>query len=184
MEQSRKVGRIYAGALFEIARETNRIGEIARELDELEKLYDENLEFRRFFTSPRIERKQKLSVVREMFKGKVSDTVLNLLSVLVVKGRETALDNVVDAFQRYRDEADDRVHVYVRSAKPLSDDQRKRISDMAMKHAKSIDMHETVDADLIGGVIIRMHDFLVDTTLRTRLRGLRHELQPHAGWFY
>lgn len=182
LDQSTKVGRIYANALFEIAREKGLIGTLFQQLQSLGELYESHSEFRRYFTSPKIDRAHKSDAVRKMFAGKVHELVLNLLLVLVKKGRESALNNIVRAFSQFRDEAEDRAHVYVRSAVPMDSAVRAKLLATLKRHVNEIELHETTDESLIGGMIIKIHDFVVDTTIRKQLRLLQRRLIPRGAF--
>lgn len=182
LEISTKVGRIYANALYEIGKAQNITGEIYENLKQVTALYESNVEFRRFFTSPKIPRPQKTAAVKQMFEGKIHEIVLNLLLVLVKKSRESALDNIMAAFAQHRDEAEDRVHAYVRSAAPLTASAREKLLAVLKTHANEIELHEKVDESLIGGMIIKVHDFVVDNTVRRHLRHLTRQLTPRGAF--
>ncbi len=177
METSVRVARVYAEAMLAIGREQGAIEGIHDDLKDLAVLYDEDAKFRSFFTSPRIDRETKARIVRTVFQGRICAPVLGLLLLLVRKGRETVLDNIHDEFVRFRDEAEGRVHVWLRSAKPLpASDVEAFRSRIAERSGRTVVMHEILDPSLIGGVVVRVNDFVLDGSIRRRLKALRKNL--------
>lgn len=177
LESSAKAGRVYARAIFELAQARGSVGDVFEALEALGELYDDNREFRNYFTSPKIPREEKARFLDTAF-SELPDLVRNLLHLLVRKRREPALDNIVDAFRKYRDEAESRIHVHVTSAAPLPDSQRESLNAALAKRfpAQEVELHEAVDASLIGGLRIRTGDRRVDGSIRTRLENLRRVL--------
>lgn len=182
---SETVGRIYAGALFQLARERGAVGAVFDALMALRDLYDDPAQpvFREAFTLP-WDRAHKHAMLDDLFGSQgaqpLPELLLNLLHVLVNKGREAALDNIAASFERYRDEAENRMHAGVTSAEPLTDDQRERLrATMAAATGKTMILDESVNPDLLGGMIIRLGDRLVDSSVRTRLKNLNRHLFAH-----
>jgi F-type H+-transporting ATPase subunit delta len=174
---SHPVARVYAAALIEIGRETNSLAAIDADLASVRRLYDGDAWFRRFFTSPRLERGVKWAAVRKAFEGKVGKPVLGLMKVLIEKGREVALDDVVTQFENLKDVAENRVHAYVTVAKPLAAELRAAVQGRLEKASgKAVAIHEKVDPAVLGGASIRIGDRIIDRTFRTRLAAMRKEL--------
>ena len=183
LESSAKAGRIYAQAIFDLARTRGTVGDVFTALEALGDLYSEHREFRSYFTAPKIPRDEKAKFLDTAFPD-LPDLVRNLLHILVQKRREGALDNIVDAFRKYRDEAEHRLHVHVTSAGPLPDAQRESLTKaLSTRFPKqTIELHEAVDDSLIGGLLIRTGDRQVDGSIRTRLENLRRVLSTtHSG---
>ena len=173
--------KVYAQALIEVAEELKCLGPVYDDLQALRALYDGNADFRLLFTSPRIDREDKWAAIRETFEGKVVKPVLGLLHILIVKGREMLLDNVVDQFLRIKDQHEHRVHAYVTVAQPLDDEFRAELKKrLEGSSGDEIVIHETVDPAALGGAAIRIGDKVIDRTLRTRLSALRHHLLETA----
>jgi len=174
---SDRTARVYAEALIAIAREQELMPEIYADLMALLELYEGDRQFRAFFTSPRIDPAEKFRVLKLALDDKLSKPVLGLLKVMIDKGRELLLDNVADQFIRYKDEAEGNVHVHVRTARGLDEDQKDEIRRVveARTHQTAV-FHEKVEPDLIGGTIVRVGDFVVDGSLKRKLRALRKNL--------
>lgn len=184
MNPSIPAARVYAKAMIDIGEETGELPRIYDDLMALVKMYREDTTFRAFFTSPRIDPARKYAVLKEALGEAVCRPVLGLLSVMIRKRRELLLDNVADQFTRFKDLAEGKVHVFVRTARALSDEQKEAIRGrVEAKTGKSAVLHETVEPELIGGTIVRVGDTVVDGSLRRRLDGLRKSLTAKERMF-
>lgn len=171
------IARVYAKALVELGRERHVLGTIHDDLRAVGALYDGDTYFRAFFTSPRLDREVKWHAVQKALAGKVGRPVTGLLKVLIDKGRESAFDNLVAQFERYKDEAENRVHAHVTVAAPLVAEAKAELTArLAKASGKDVVLHERVDPAVLGGASIRIGDRVIDRTLRTRLSALRRRL--------
>ena len=178
MNVSQAAARVYAKALFDIGIETGSIGQI---YDDLHAVYsalnglDEDL--RTFFNLPQFRRDAKRRIINMAFEGKVCRPVLGLLHVLVEKRRETLLDNIVEEFDRYRDQHEGRVRARVVTAKKLDDELLRALqAAIEQRTQKSVDLTEVVDPDVLGGLRVNVGDRVLDGTLRRTLQDMRRIL--------
>ena len=108
----------------------------------------------------------------------VSPLALNLAKVLVTKGRSLDARAVSQAFDRMADEHDGIAHATVVTAVQLDDSQVKAIEQQLSKSlGKTVRAVGTVDPSIVGGLVVRVGDQIVDGSVRTRLERLRRELQ-------
>jgi F-type H+-transporting ATPase subunit delta len=174
---SQAVARVYAEALLDLGLAQDNLPRIVDDLDAVRKLFDEDALFRGFFGSPRLDRAVKKQALSKAFAGKLDRPVLGLLHVLVNKQREMILDNIVDEFHRFRDLREGVVHAHTVSARPLGDEEREEIKrKLTAATGKQVRLHERVDETLLGGLVLRLGDKVIDGTLRRRLDGLRRAL--------
>jgi F-type H+-transporting ATPase subunit delta len=177
LNPSSRAARVYAEALIAIGTEQGLMPRIYDELKSLAKLYDEDREFRGFFTSPRLDPAKKYAAIEKALGDELCKPMLGLLKVMIQKGRELLLDNVADQFERFKDLAEGKVHVHVGTARPLGDDQKQRIAVKVEElMGKQPILHEHVQPELLGGTIVRVGDYVVDGTLKRKLRALRKSL--------
>ncbi len=167
------VARVYAAALYEVAREKGIVGDVFAGLSAVMDAYQDK-SFKDFFTSPRVPREVKQRGLGAALNGKVKVEVLNFLMLLVEKSREPLLDNIFNAFAVYRDEAENRAHAWVEAGSEFSqaekDDLVKALS--AASGGKDVVLHYEYKPEMLGGAKVRLGDLLIDTTLRTRLANL------------
>jgi F-type H+-transporting ATPase subunit delta len=179
---SQILARIYAEALLDSAQESVGLGRIVDDLHLVQELYTKDRRIWSFFSSPRIEPEEKQRLLRGALEGKISRPVMGLLHVLVEKQRGALLDNVVAEFERHRDIRENRIHAHVTSAAPLAEDQRADlVRRLAAATGKTVELHEKIDPRVLGGLIVKVGDKIVDGTLKRRLEKLRRELVAARG---
>jgi len=174
---SQAVARVYAQALMDLGEKEGNLSRIVDDLHAVRELYDHNREFYEFFVTPRLDRPEKKRILDEAVKGKLDRSVLGLLHVLVDKRREMIIDNVVAEFDRFRDLREGRLHVHVTAARPLEDEARKDIARRLQKATgKQVKIHERVDPRVLGGLVVKVGDRVLDGSLRRKLQALRRVL--------
>jgi len=178
---SEPAARVYAGALVQVGQETGQMGVIYRDLMAVARMYAEDDWFRSFFTSPCIDRGVKWRAVLSAFEGQVGRPILGLLRVLITKGRASLLDNVAGQFEKYRDEAENRIHAHVTVATELPEaDLAALRGRLESSSGKTVEVHVHVQPEALGGASIRVGDRVIDRTLRKRLSALRASLLASA----
>ncbi|MHC4923830.1 MAG: ATP synthase F1 subunit delta [Planctomycetota bacterium] len=177
MNRSEPASVCYAQALIEIAKAKGNLATVLDDLRAVMELFHADKTLWRLYTSPRIDRFKKEEMVKKAFTGRVGDEVLGLLVVMVRKGREYLYDNVVNQFIRFKDVAENRIHVYVRTVNPLTDEVRTSIEKVVTESSgKDVVMHEDQDPSLLGGMVVRVGDIQVDGSVRGHLRKLGRKL--------
>lgn len=102
----------------------------------------------------------------------------NLLKVMAENGRLTALPEVLAIFQHLVTEHQKKADVYVTSAVDLSTDQQQEVSSaMSKRLSREVRLHCTVDTELVGGMIIKVDDLVIDNTVRGKLERMAEVLQ-------
>ena len=172
------VGKTYGDALFDLAVSGNRADELLDEVRGVSQILKENGDLSRLMEHPKIVKEEKLRILDQIFKGRISDELLGLMRLLLLKDHYREMDAVftyfIDRVKEYKNIGT----AYVTSALPLSEEQKSRVLEKLLSTTKyvSFEMHYAVDADLIGGMVIRIGDRVVDNSIRTRLTGLSREL--------
>ena len=177
MNRSEPAARPYAEAVLHLAEQRGKVGAVLDELRGVLGMLHADRTLWGFYVSPRIDRARKVEIIVRTLRGKVGEEVLGLLVVLVRKGREPLLDNVVDYFDRMWDVMEHRVHVNVKSARPVDAAVREALAEaIRSSSGRTPVFHEETDASLLGGLVVRVNDVVVDGSVRTRLRALRGRL--------
>jgi len=173
LNKSEPAARCYAEAVLLLAKEKGRLGVVMEELTAVMDLFHADRTAWGLFVSPRIDRKEKVRMFIAAFKGKVGEEVLGLLVVLIRKGREPLYDNVVDYFDRMKDQQEGRVHVRVTTARGIDAATRAALEAAVRESSgRTPVLDEVKDPAIIGGMVLRVGDVLVDGSLRTRLRAM------------
>lgn len=177
MNISQAVARVYAEALLDMVEKGADLSRIVDDLGAVRKLWEDDRQFREFFGSPRLDPATKKRILDAAFRGRLDRPVLGLLHVLVEKRREMVIDNIIDEFERFRDLREGRIHVYLTSARPLDRDQTDALrAQIERSSGKKVRVHEKVEPRVLGGLVVKVGDHVLDGTLRRRLEGLRKRL--------
>jgi len=177
-DEARQVARVYAEALYRVAEPKGLAEELLTELDELVNgvfRRDPGLEL--FFASASIGREVKEHAIESGFTGRASETLVHFLKVLNRHDRLDMLRAIALAYRTLHNRRTHRVVVQVRSAVPLTDAERARVADdvRAVANIEPV-LEEKVEPELLGGLIIRVGDWVYDASVRTRLDTVRSEL--------
>lgn len=174
------VSKTYGEALYEAATEAggDRTVELLEEIRCISDILAANPKFDELMGHPGIPKQDKLQLVEEIFKGRVSDELAGLLHVVVSKERYQDLREIFAYFtERVREER--RVGVaHVASAAQLDAAQKDAVRARLLETSgyAEMELHYEVDASLIGGMVIRIGDRVVDSSVRTKLDGLKKQL--------
>lgn len=172
------VSSTYGSALFELAKEEDCMDMMLEEVTTVRQIFAQNTELTQLLNHPKIAKEEKISVVENIFKGRVSDHLTGFLVLIVEKDRYNDMDSIfgyfIDAVHEYKNIG----VAYVTSAKKLSQEQEKAVFDRLLQVTKYVDfeMHFEEDPALIGGMVIRIGDRVVDSSIRTKLGELQKDL--------
>lgn len=172
------ISKTYADALFDIAIEENQIDALAEEVSMLRQILRENLELSALMNHPQILKEEKVKVAEDIFKTRISDELLGLFRMIILKDRYRELDAVLEQFLYSVKEYKGIGVANVTSASALTEAQKKAVEDKLLETTSydSMEMHYTVDESLIGGLVIRIGDRVVDSSVKTKLDVLTKDL--------
>ena len=173
------VSKVYGDALFEAAREAGRMDDMYEEVLELQKLLQANEELQKMMENPKVIREDKENVIETVFRGRISDEIVELMKLMIAKGRYSNIESVFDYFiGLVKDEKKIGIS-YVTTAVELTDGQKDEIVRRLLETTRyeSFEMNYAVDASLIGGMVIRIGDRVVDSSIKTKLYELSKSLR-------
>jgi F-type H+-transporting ATPase subunit delta len=176
MAEAITVARPYAQAAFDEARE---LGELKSWSDILQSVAQAviNPEVRAIITSPRIIKSQLVDLMLALSGDKASEIQRNFIKLLIEGQRLILLPEIVMLFEIMRAEAEKNVDVVVTSAFDLSEAQKQKIAEALQKRmGREIRLSCETDRKLLGGVIIRAGDKVIDGSARTHLSELANAL--------
>lgn len=172
------VSNTYGDALFELAVEDGQVDELLSEVRGVLEVLHQNGELAKLMNHPKIVKEEKIQILENVFKGRISNELLGLMRMLISKNHYGEVESVfayfIDRIKEYKNIGT----AYVTSAMPLSDVQQKQVEDKLLQTTKyvSFEMHYDVDEGLIGGMVIRIGDRVVDSSIKTKLMNLTREL--------
>ena len=165
--------------MFELALEKDRLDVFMEETAAVKDAFASNGELMTLLTHPKIVKEEKISVLESVFKGRVSDELTGLLCMLLDKGHAKEIPSVMDYFIGRGKEYRHIGRAIVTSAMALDDAHKKMIEKKLLDTTDyvSFEIDYRVDPDLIGGIVIRIGDKVVDGSIRTRINNLTHSLR-------
>ena len=176
MAEVSTIARPYALAAFKQAKEENKLGEWSEMIETLATICADP-QMKGLIANPGVKRDQLAELIIDVAGKRLSDTGKNFVRVLSEKNRLKYLPEVRRIFEEERAESEGRSQVEVTSAFELNDDQKKKLtSAMAKRLGTEVDLSVKVDDALIGGVVIRAGDLVIDASLRGRMSRLANTL--------
>ena len=167
----------YAAGIFDIARAEGALDTVENELFQFSQLFQGNEQLREKLTDQSLPVEKRQAMVEDLLDQKASPLTVNLISFLVGTGRARELPEIVDrlvtraAADRQREVAE------VRSAIMLDAEQQRRLTAALEKATgKQVELKVIQDPSVIGGLVARVGDTVIDGTVRRRLEQLRESL--------
>jgi F-type H+-transporting ATPase subunit delta len=176
MQDTGELARPYAIAAFERARDAGELAAWADMLQSLETIVRDPL-MAGLIANPRVKRDRLADLVVDVAGKRLTRPGQNLVRLLAENGRLGLAPDVARIFDEERSRHEGRSEVTVISAFELDEGEKRRIAEaMGKRLGTSVDLAVEVDRDLIGGVVIRAGDLVIDASLRGRLRQLSQAL--------
>jgi F-type H+-transporting ATPase subunit delta len=169
-----QLGKIYARALLAAAISAGSTDRVLAELNQLvDDLLRNNPQLATAFASPKITEDEKYRVIDRLFGPTCDPVLVRFLKVMAKRGRLGYLAAVRDAANDLQDEMMGRVVAEVRTAVPLAADLRQAVIERISHSAgKEVRLVEVVDAELVGGMVIRLGDTIFDGSVSNRINKL------------
>ena len=171
------VARVYANSIFEIAKEKNMISQVEEELNVIVQTLAEEAEFKSYINAPGITSEVKKSFINKVFAGNISENTLNLLNLLIDNGRQESISGIYEAFVELDDIHNNRERITVITQTSLNESLIGSIkSQIGKKLNKEIIVTEKVDESILGGIIIKIGDLVIDGSLAKGLKNIKSNL--------
>jgi F-type H+-transporting ATPase subunit delta len=167
----------YASSLLELATEQKQAEQIRAELAGLKQIVKENRSFALFLSDPAISKAERGETLKRILGDQASPLLRNFIGVLNQHGRLGGLVQIADGYDKLLDEQLGKIEVDVTVAQLLAPDQleevRKRVGTALKKDAV---VRQHVDDSIIGGLIVRVQDKMIDASVKTQLAAMRQQL--------
>lgn len=161
----------YAAALFSVAEAEGVLDQVEDELFRFARTVENEAQLREALTDANLPAEHRANMVAELVGKKASPHTVNLISFIVTSGHARNLSQIVDALVALAAEKRKHVVAEVRSAVPLDEKQREKLSDALEKATgKQVELKVLVDPSVIGGVVARVGDMVFDASVRRRLQ--------------
>lgn len=172
------VSKTYGDALFELALEENAVDMLAEEVQAVSEILRENEDLLKLLNHPKISKEEKLQIIENVFKGRVSDYLTGFLKLVVNKDRYQEIPAIFSLFLDKVKEYRNIGVAHVTTAVKMNDVQKKQLIKRLLDTTsyQSFEMHYEVEEELIGGMVIRIGDRIVDSSIRTKLEEMSRSL--------
>lgn len=164
------VARRYATAIFSLAKDSDSVESVGRDLRESYATISSDDTIRRFFISPVIDRGEKAKTIEAAFEPRVGLIALHTLLLLIRKRREALLGPILEQYEKLLLAEQQREPLEIASARPLEEAELDAIvARLSRKFGKSFEVTQKVEPEILGGVRITMRDRYVDGSIAGRL---------------
>ena len=176
---AKSISKVYGNALYELAEEQEKVEVLLKEAAAFLDVLSDSAELNSFLNYPRLTSEEKMKKLEDIFQGSLSEELLGLVNIVLVKGREQSLKEILQSFISQAEEALGIGNVYVTLPSEPTAQQKKAIEEklLATTQYKTLKVNYKTDPALIGGMVIRVKDRVVDSSIRSRLNRLESDLK-------
>jgi ATP synthase F1 delta subunit len=171
-----EIAQVYARSLFEVAIERGRLDVVREQLGQFADALEADRELSVFFFSPYFSTQEKKDALHRAVTD-ADDTIVNFLELLVEKHRMPVVFRVRRELDRMWEEENKLLPVQITSAIELDPATVERIgSQIGEQTGRKVELTSTVDPDVLGGIVLRVGNSILDASIRTRLENLRKQV--------
>jgi len=172
-----RVARRYAQALFNISLESDNLDIIASDILQFRSFISKDKRFVNFLEAPQVSTEQKIEIIRDTFTTLLAPRLLMFLELLLRKHRVNLLPDIADEFEKLMEEHHGLIKAKVLTAVHLDDDMKDRLKEELEKFSgKKIELIHRIDRTIIGGIVVFLHNQVIDRSIRHQISALRQNL--------
>lgn len=174
-----RLAKRYARALFSLGREDGSFDQYGRELGEFTDFYKENKDFQQVVTNPVFAMEDRKRILQAALdKSGFSGLVKNFLNLLLDKNRIGAIEAITGHYKKLTDEASNIAHAEIITARPLKEETLDNVvGSLAGITSREIKPDVKEDPGIIGGLIVKIGDLVLDGSIRAQLEGLKESFR-------
>ncbi len=168
----------YADALVQVGRDNVlSYDDILKNIESVKEICDSSKELSEVLINPAVSDETKFSIIDEVFKKDINEKIIDFLKVLIEKKRFTEFNGIVEAYKNELDMINNIQRVSVTSAVPLNDDMKQRIiAKLQNRLQKNVTADWLLDKEIIGGLVVKINDDVIDSSLKNKLENLSKNL--------
>jgi len=171
-----EVAEVYARALFEVAKEQDVLDEVHEQLGQIADALDENRDLAVFFFSPYFSTDEKKDALGRAIEG-AEPALMNFLEALVERHRMPVIFRIRSRFDELWEEERRLLPVEVTSAVELDESTVSEIGEqIGSQTGRTVEVSSRVDPEILGGIVLRVGNFILDASIRNRLEQLRKQV--------
>lgn len=172
------ISKTYGDALLEIAVEENKVDVFSEEITAIIDILNDNPEFGKLMNNPRIAIDEKQDVMKNVFEGRISSELVGFFLSVISKGRYAQIDEILAYFLDEVKQIKGIGVAYVTTPMELGESQKKSVEKRLLETTsfKEMEMHYSVNPELIGGMQIRIGDRVVDSSIHTKILKMQQDM--------
>jgi ATP synthase F1 delta subunit len=175
-----EVARVYAEALFDVAKEKGRLDEVGVQLGEFVDALDGDRDLQVFFFSPYFSSTEKVEGLKRAIDG-ADPELVNFLELLIEKSRMTEIFRIRRQFEQLWKQENKRIDVTVTSAVELDPAVVEKIGEEIERQTdQKVELASRVDGEILGGIVLQVGNMVLDASIRSRLEKLRKSVAQAA----
>lgn len=166
----------YAIALFDIAEKGNILDEFRNELRSIEEVLNENPELVKFLEHPAIDKNDKKDVVQQVFGGKISDTAINTLKLILDNNRIKAFSSIIRSYTEILNKKRNITVAEVITAIQIDEETIEKLKNkLQEKLGQNVIIDAKIDERIIAGMVVKIQDKEIDGSIRTKLENMKKQ---------
>lgn len=172
------VSKVYSDALFSTVKDNDKLDLVYEEVKEILIIFKTNTDLKKLLDSPKIVKEDKIKSMEDIFDTKISKELMGLVVSVIEKGRQSEFVAIFEEFIKTVKEFKNIGLAYVTSAIELSEEKKKQIEARLLETSKydKMELEFKVDESIIAGLIIRINDRVLDSSVSKRLSNIKREL--------
>ncbi len=175
-----EAARVYAEALFEVARDKGKLDQIGTDLGKFADALEDNRELQVFFFSPHFSSAEKIEGLKRAIDG-ADPELINFLELLIEKGRMTEIFRIRRELEKLWKVENKRIDVTVTSAVELDPAVVAKIGEeIERQTGQKVELASRVDDEILGGIVLQVGNMVLDASIRSRLEKLRKSVAQAA----
>lgn len=175
-----ELAQVYARSLFAVAREQDKIDVLREQLGQFADALTEHRDLQVFFFSPYFSSAEKQQALGRSLQG-AEQALENFLALLIENHRMPVIFRIRSAYERLWEQENKTLPVEITSATPLDPQTTEGLGvTIAERAGRKVKLATRVDPEIIGGIVIRVGNSILDASIRTRLEQLRRQVAQGA----
>lgn len=171
------VSKRYANALFDVAFGEKTHEKVEDELTFIVACLKSEPQFYQLIKSPLISVQDKKEIIDTIFKDKISEEVYNFFKIIIDKRREVYIEDIVNEYNALVDDVKNKVTAVAVSAVPINEEDLKKLQvNLSMSSGRNVQLKNEVKPNVMGGILIKMGDKVIDGTVKSRLEQMSEQL--------
>lgn len=167
----------YAEALFQVGEESNSTEKLYNELKAVVDIINVNKEFSNILKSPIVSKKEKKTLITNIFGSTLDNEMLNFMKILADKDRLNLLANMEEAFKALLNDKNNILEGVAITAVPMNEGEVNELqAKLSAKYNKTVVLQNEVDKSILGGVLVRLGNEEIDGTVKNRLDKMKEQL--------